>query len=130
MDDSVKKQKVQDLLDKWIEEYKLPRRSVIFREWKNLDHDKRWVLGNCTYVYRNLCEIRLSTIYKDRRFGYFEKSVLWHEMAHAITYLEDGINDDHNIHWRATKWKKPHYAIGDAIGKIWFCFVRIFRKLF
>lgn len=123
VDVSTKRQNIQSLLDKWTEEYGFNRGNVTFRGWSNLDHDRKWVLGNCTYVYRNLCAIRLSDTFKERRFGYLEKSVLWHEMAHAITYLEDGISDNHNLHWRRTLWKKPHYAIGDGLASVWFCFV-------
>ena len=45
-------------------------------------------------------------------------------MAHAITYLEDGVNDKHNLHWKHTQLKKPWYAFGDLIGKMVYGFMR------
>lgn len=122
VDTSAKKQTIQSLLDKWCEECGFNKGNVVFREWKNLDHDGIKVFGNCTYMYRNLCVIRLGLMFKDRKFGYLERSVLWHEMAHAIAFLEDGISDSHNRHWRQLLWKKPQYAIGNWFCKLRFCF--------
>ena len=119
-----KKMLVQALLSKWTDEYKFPIMSVRFRGWEDLDTRSNPVLGSCTYASRWRCDIKLGIRYRDKRFGYLEKCTLWHEMAHAITYLEDGVNDKHNLHWKHTQLKKPWYAFGDLIGKMVYGFMR------
>lgn len=116
------------LLHRWCEEYGIDSDDVQFGGYEDLV--PQGVMGKCYYfrTYRPLVawvtRIDLDSAWEDRRLGWLERSVLWHEMAHAIAYLEDGDSDDHNSHWRDLRRRKPVYVVGDAFAKLLWPIIR------
>lgn len=121
-----KSQNIQNQINEWLKEYKIEYPTE-FIGYTNLSPNapKRFVLGQCWYKrYPQLhCEILLADKYADRKLGWLEMSVLWHEVAHAIAFLEDGISDDHNDHWKDIRKHKRIYWIGDFFAKLVFPFM-------
>lgn len=118
-----KARKIQAILDKWTKENGFEANTVVFYGWEPLTSDKpntTVILGRCHYHSRpNLwCHIYLGIKFQDRKLGWLEESVLWHEFCHAQAFLEDGISDSHNNHWFDLTWRKPWFVIGDWVAKI------------
>ena len=120
---TTKAERIQNQLDEWCREYGVTQ-EVKFMGWEDMEENGRWVLGRCN-SYRNplRCEIRLGIKWAKRELGWLEMSTLWHEFCHANAYLEDGVRDAHNEHWREYRKRKPKYWIGNLIGKIVYCFL-------
>lgn len=117
---ATKQQNIQYQLDEWKKEYGIDQYNVVFGGYRNMDESnpKRWVLGKCYYTYRVRCDIHLGWKFEKRELGWRETSVLFHEFCHALAYLEDGEDDDHNMYWRKLRRSKPKYWIGDLFAKM------------
>lgn len=120
-----KYEEVQAQLDAWRQEYPeifmdpsspVP---VSFGGYK----DMGLTMGICR-SYRTWSEITLGHKFEHRKFGWLERSVLWHEMGHSIAYHEDKIGDKHNDHWKEIQKQKPMLVLGDWIAKFTYIFMR------
>lgn len=121
-----KSSEIQQVLEGWKHEYGLDY-NIKFKGYRDLDRTNpmKFVYGRCYYHGPiNTCTIYLSTRYKDRKLGWRETSVLWHEYCHAVAYLEDNKDDQHNAHWRDLRRGKPLYVLGDWVAK----FTGLFMK--
>lgn len=118
-------QNIQYQLDEWKKEYGIEQYNVTFSGYRDMDESnpKRYVLGKCYYTNRELCNIYLGLKFKDRKLGWRETSVLFHEFCHAFAYLEDGVPDAHNDYWRQLRKDKPKYWIGDIFAKMTYLFM-------
>lgn len=85
--------------------------------------DMGLTMGLCR-SYRTWSEITLGHKFEHKKFGWLERSVLWHEFAHAIAYHEDKIGDKHNDHWKDIQKQKPLLVLGDWIAKFAYIFMR------
>ena len=85
--------------------------------------DAGLTMGLCR-SYRTWSEITLGHKFEHKRFGWLEKSVLWHEFAHVIAYHEDKVGDEHNDHWKEIQKQKPLLILGDWIAKFTYIFKR------
>ena len=112
-----KVQNIQYQLDEWSKEYGLDPKDTIFVGYKDLGGT---TMGLCRqFPYEHLyCEIYLDDRWIPKKLGWLEESVLWHEFCHANAFLEDGISDAHNKHFKKYLRRKPKYWIGDIIANI------------
>lgn len=103
----------QAMLDAWMKEAGIGR-PVRFMGCMDLGHG---TLGICRYLPDGSCSIYLASCWEGRS-GWLRDSVLWHEAAHAIAYLEDMKVDGHNSRWREIRARRRAYVIGDAFAKL------------
>lgn len=110
---ATKWQNIQYQLDAWCKEYGINPNLVIFKGWKDL--------GGSTMglhqPYVGWSAIWLDDKWQDRKLGWLEMSVLWHEYCHAECYLEDMELNGHDDVFQAKKRRKINYWIGDYITK-------------
>lgn len=104
---------VQELLDKWKEEYNLPN-PVRFMGYMNLG---KGVMGRCK-SWKDRSEVEMAPCWKDEPLGWMMKSVLWHEMCHTIAYQEDMVGNGHDSRWRELRNSRKSYMIGDFFAKL------------
>ena len=124
--DDIRKQ-----LDEWKDEYGVSDYPIVFVGWANLkaDNPKSLRLGQCNYYINSYLfsstytMIFLGIRFKERKLGWMETSVLWHEFCHACAFLEDSKSDGHNNHWRDLRRRKPHYVLGDWVAKMIYRFL-------
>lgn len=113
---------IQEILNEWTNEYGLDGCTVKFEGWQDMDetNPRKWVYGKCYYglYHTKTCRIHLGDRFESRPFGFFEKCALWHEFCHACAFLEDGVSDGHNAHWRELRAEKPAYMVGDMVLKL------------
>lgn len=120
---------VQALLNTWCAEYEgiIPEEGfhVRFIGYETL-HEKgeNPVLGLCT-SYPEFSHIRLGLRFRNRKLGWLETSVLWHEFAHAVAYHEDGKGNDHDSRWREIRDSRPLYKWGDRIADFVYVFLPV-----
>ena len=115
------------LLMQWRKEYPFPG-DLIWGGYRELGGNisDGYRYGQCNYAkymaYDTQQWTPRSTIYLDIGMEnapqFFQKSVLFHEFAHANAYNEDMENDDHNSHFRAYRRRKPAYWLGDIVFKL------------
>ena len=119
----MKEDTIRGLLRQWCDEYGINPDTVHWCGYKDLSGN---TMGECwhrcePYHYPwYFCEIYLDTKWKDKPLGWLETSVLWHEMAHAIAYLEDGEPNGHDKRWKELRDSKTKYMIGDWFAKFLF----------
>lgn len=113
-----KAEQIQGILDGWREEYGVSQ-PIQFMCWIELGGG---TMGKCTHR-RNRCEIYLDDKWENRKLGWLETSVLWHEFCHANAYLEDGVRDGHNKHFVEYRKRKPKYSWGDLVAKLIYIFL-------
>lgn len=106
-------------LENWCEKYGCNAEEIDFNGY--VDISPSTVMGHCIYRDRHLCVIELDIKWKKRKYGYLERSVLWHELCHARAYLEDGVSDAHNDHFKEYLKQEPMLYVGDILAKfVWF----------
>lgn len=120
-----KVQNIQYQLDEWKKEYGIEKYTVAFSGYRNMNESNptRYILGKCYYTARDRCDIYLGNSFADRKLGWRETSVLFHEFCHALAYLEDGKGDAHNDYWRELRRSKPKYLLGDWLAKMTYLFL-------
>lgn len=101
-----------DLIVKWGNEYDI---NVIDKlnncDWMEIDD----AFAKCWYHSTTVrVTIGLNEKVKDVP-EILQHSLLWHEFCHAWAYLEDGVSDDHNTHWRYLRRKKMVYVLGEYL---------------
>ena len=125
---TTKHEEVQAQLDAWSEEYHeifidpciaCPAVTVYFTGYK----DMGLTMGLCE-SWMTLSTITLGHKFEHKKFGWLERSVLWHEMSHSIAYHEDKIGDKHNDHWKEIQKHKPMLVLGDWLAKFSYIFMR------
>lgn len=121
----MKQDEIRKYLDEWCEEWNIDPKMVEFGGYADLG---KYTMGVCTYSERSdrqlsVAKIRLSIKWAKRDLGMSETATLWHEMAHAIAYLEDGVGNGHDSHWREIRATKPKYVVWDFIAKLIFSFL-------
>ena len=111
-----KVQNIKYQLVEWCKEYELNPEDVIFVGYKDLGST---TMGLCRqFPYEHLyCEIYLDDRWVPKDLGWLQMSVLWHEFCHANAFLEDGVSDAHNAHFKEYLRRKPKYWIGDIVAK-------------
>lgn len=117
-----KEQSIQNQLDAWATVYGIDPRKITFVGYENLDSGGHFVLGSCAY-YPDHCRIRLGDHYVDRKLGFLEMCVLWHEYCHAEAYLEDMISDGHGKVFKEKRKRKMKYVIGDVFANLAYPFM-------
>ena len=120
-----KHEKVQAQLDAWRQEYHeifMDPSSPVPVSFAGYE-DMGLTMGLCR-SWRTWSEITLGHKFEHKRFGWLERSVLWHEFSHAIAYHEDKIGDKHNDHWKEIQKQKPLLVLGDLIAKFTYIFKR------
>lgn len=131
-----KQDDIQKILDEWKHEYGVSDYRITFMGWHELkaDNPKSVRLGQCNYYLKSYlsssvyAEIRLGIGFKDRRLGWLEKSVLWHEFCHACAFIEDERDDAHNDHWRDLRRRKWWYVLGEYIADFTYSLMINVRK--
>lgn len=84
--------------------------------------------GQCNYytVWTGDGVYPRSDIYLDEEHGqapaFFQRCTLWHEFCHANAYNEDMSDNDHDVHFRDYRRRKPLYWLGDMLYK-WIGFI-------
>lgn len=122
---TTKHEEVQAQLDAWRQEYPeifMDPSSPVPVSFGGYE-DMGLTMGICR-SWRTWSEIILGHKFEHKRFGWLERSVLWHEFAHAIAYHEDKIGDEHNDHWKEIQKQKPLLILGDWIAKFTYIFKR------
>lgn len=104
---------IQAVLDDWKAEYGLPL-PVRFLGYAELGSG---TMGRCT-SWKDRSEIQLAEGLRSEPLGWMMKSVLWHEMCHAIAYQEDMVGNGHDSRWRELRRSRPLYMIGDWFAKL------------
>lgn len=116
---------LQAQLDAWRQEYPevfmdpYPPVPVYFAGYDDMGQ----TMGLCR-SWITFSEINLGHKFEHRKFGWLERSVLWHEFAHAIAYHEDKIGDKHNDHWKDIQKHKPLLVLGDWLAKFSYRFMK------
>ncbi len=106
---------IQAQIDAWRAEYEVVY-PVTFAGFENLG---KGTLGRCSSAYGR-STITLAEFWRYGRNDFLLRSVLWHEMAHAIAYLEDMRGNSHDDRWREIRsWKKA-YVAGDFLAKLFY----------
>lgn len=121
----------QIILDEWKTKYSLPG-EVLWAGYKELGGSIKdgYRMGQCNYYkYVNSQNqwMPRSEIYLDIGMAdapqFFQMCTLWHEMAHARAYNEDGVSNDHDAMFRKYRRENTAYWLGDLllklIGGIW-----------
>lgn len=104
---------IQDMLDGWRKDNAVEA-SVEFKGYDDLGKN---IIGRCK-SWPGKSEVWLSRSMEDAGLGLMKKSVLWHEMCHAIAYHEDDKGNGHDARWRELRNSKPLYRLGDFLAKI------------
>lgn len=120
-----KHEEVQAQLDAWRQEYHeifMDPSSPVPVSFAGYE-DMGLTMGLCR-SWRTWSEIILGHKFEHRKFGWLERSVLWHEASHSIAYHEDKIGDKHNDHWKEIQKQKPLLVLGDWIAKFAYIFMR------
>ena len=113
----MKEDTIRGLLKQWCEEYGIDPDKVRWCGYKDLGGT---TMGICQSYAGGWCNIWLDDKWKNRPLGWLEESVLWHEMAHAIAYLEDMKGNGHDDRWKEIRDSKIKYRIGDWFAKLLF----------
>ena len=115
----------QELLDKWSKEYGLDPSKTTFVGLEDLGGSlsEGFTLGVCRWG-NGKAEVALGNRF-DGTLGWLETSVLWHEMCHAIAYLEDLKGNGHDARWRELRNSKKGYMIGDWVAKLVYLFKKV-----
>ena len=116
-----KEHQIQSILDGWREEYGITQ-FIWFIGWKDMKENGLNVLGRC-WLSQLGCDIALGDKFKDRPLGWLETSILWHEFCHANAFLEDGVPDGHNKHWKKYLTRKQKYYWGEMVAKFVYQFL-------
>lgn len=124
----------QELIEKWKAQYIGDPQNILtitFAGYKELAITNGFRMGRINMQWgkdrKGNLVFMYGTIYLDDDHTkcptYFTKAVLWHEFCHAWDAFTK-IHVDHCSKFQRKKWKKPKYAIADAllkiIGWIWF----------
>lgn len=115
----------QELLDKWSREYRLNPEDTTFTGFEDLggSPSQGYTLG-VTRFKPGKAEVALSNKFNGK-LGWLETSVLWHEMCHAIAYLEDLQGNGHDARWRELRNSKKAYMVGDWVAKFMSAFMKV-----
>lgn len=118
-----KVQNIQYQLAEWCREYELNPEDVTFVGYKDLGGN---TMGLCRqFPYEHLyCEIYLDDSFVDKDLGWLQMSVLWHEFCHANAFLEDGLSDAHNKHFKGYLRRKTKYWIGNIVANLAWPFIK------
>lgn len=122
MDFPEKYDMVQNILREWCVEYGMDPDKTSFGGWAELSTGKDITMGRAEY-YPKYVIVKLGIRFEDRRLGWMEKSVLWHEFCHSRAYQDDWKPNGHDRTWRAYKNEKKVYVLGDAFAKLLYPFL-------
>lgn len=106
-------------ISEWCDEYNIDNHRVEFYGYNELGNN---VMGICQYRNSN-CFIWIDEVFRDKKIGWIETSILWHEFCHAEAYLEDGKINGHDYVFKSKLRRKLFYYIGDIVSKFVFVFM-------
>lgn len=79
------------------------------------------VLGRCVfYTEGDLRYVTISIAGKVARTEVLIKGVLWHEICHAIPWINNGKTDGHSSAFYRRLWSRPRYALLSLLAEFWF----------
>lgn len=78
-------------------------------------------LGRCEfYTEDGLRYATISIAGKVARTEVLIKGVLWHEICHAIPWINNGKTDGHKLVFYCRLWSRPNYALLSLMAEFWF----------